>query len=117
MSDAPPPSTPDDAALSIDARRDRVGLAGYGCLVAASVACGLGGVASGFLGLAALVRGSQGTLRHAEDAHALGLSLERAVGLVGLGALLVLIAIVCAVVLVKELGDDSARRERGAVRG
>lgn len=96
-------------------RGDRVGLAGYGCLVALLLGPGVGGLWLVVLGVGRVVAGSGAELKHAGDAHELANSLEVAVAYAGAGALLVLIALVALVVLLKELSDDAARRARGPV--
>lgn len=98
------------------ARADRLGLLGYGCLGATTLSAGLGGGLLLLLGIGRVASGGQATLRHIEDAHALNQSLEGAVAMSGLGALLLLIAAVALVVLLREMGDDAARRARGPVR-
>lgn len=104
-----------DATLP-ETRADRLGAAGYGCLVLTSLGAGLGGGLLLLLGIGRVAAGGQATLRHAEDAHALSESLEGAMGMAGLGALLLLVAAVAFVVLLREMGDDAARRARGPVR-
>ncbi len=98
-------------------RGDRVGLAGYGCLVALLLGPGVGGLWLLVLGIGRVVAGSGAEMKHAGDAHALADSLEVAVAYAGAGALLLLVALVALVVLLKELSDDAARRARGPVVG
>lgn len=100
---------------STHARREGLGLAGFGCLAALLLAGALGGTAAAFLGVARIVRGSEVELESARDAHALALSLEGAVALCGVGSLGILVAVVAAILLLKELGDASARRRRGPI--
>ena len=97
-------------------RSDLLGLGGYGCLMTLSLAGFIGGSGLVFLGVSALLKASREQLRSGEDAYALVGSLEGAVALVGFGALALLVGCVASVVLLKELGDESSRRERGPVR-
>lgn len=98
------------------ARSDVLGLSGYGCLITLVLSGFLGGSTLAFLGVSALLKASEGELRSGEEAHALIGSLEGAVALVGFGCLGLLVGFVSSVVLLKELGDESSRRERGPVR-
>ncbi|MBX3471501.1 MAG: hypothetical protein KF878_32005 [Planctomycetes bacterium] len=108
MSDPlPEPSAPATTA------RDRAGLVGFGCLALLAGGGGLGGAALLLLGIGGYARAATSPLARAEDAPGLLDALERAVVLCGAGALLLLIGIVAAVVLLKELGDDAARARRG----
>ncbi len=97
-------------------RSDRVGLAGYGCLVALSLGGGLGGAGLLLAGIGTYATSAGRTLAAAHEAPEFARSLERAVVLCGFGALAVLIGVVAAVVLLKELGDDAARAARGPLR-
>ncbi|MCO5168323.1 MAG: hypothetical protein M9894_18440 [Planctomycetes bacterium] len=95
--------------------RDRVGLAGFACLGVVAAVGGLGGAVLAFLGVGAYARAATAPLTRAEDAAPLLGTLERAVVLCGAGALLLLVGVVAAVVLVKELSDDANRAHRGPV--
>ena len=95
---------------------DQAGIAGYGCLTALVLAGFVGGSSLIFFGVSALMAARGETLESARDAGALVDSLEGAVAISGAGALGLLIGFVSAVVLLKELSDDAARRQRGAVR-
>lgn len=95
--------------------RDGLGALGYGCLATLLLGGGAGGLAAGFLGVAAVVRGARADVDSAAEARALFAGLEGALALCALGALLLLIACIAGVVLLKELGDDTARARRGAI--
>jgi len=97
-------------------RSDRFGLAGYGCLVGLLAGGLLGGAALVFLGVAGIVRGSGSELASAREAWQLQVELETALVLVAAGCLGLLVGVVAGVVLLKELGDEAARRERGPLR-
>lgn len=112
----PPPDPLDRPPADAGARADRLGLVGYGCLVVTSLGAGLGGGLLLLVGIGRVATGGQATLRHAEDAHELSRSLELAVAQAGGGALLLLVALVALIVLLREMGDDAARRARGPVR-
>jgi hypothetical protein len=99
-----------------DEKNDRVGLAGYGCLVTLSAAGGLGGGALIVLGIGAYVGAANQKLARAEEAPAFADALERSVVLCGFGALGILVAVIAAIVLLKELSDDAARAARGPMR-
>lgn len=124
---APAPTRPEgpvtdtrDPAGSIHSSRaghaDRVGLAGYGCLVTLALAGGLGGAGLLLAGIGTYARSVGRKLADVGEAHELAGTLERAVVLCGFGALALLVGVVATVVLLKELGDDAARAERGPVR-
>lgn len=97
-------------------RRDRLGLAGYGCLAALALVGGLGGGGLLLAGVGLYVGATGRRLESVREASELAGTLERAVALCGFGALLLLVGVVAVVVLLKELGDDAARAERGPVR-
>jgi len=99
-----------------DEAKDRVGLAGYGCLATLSAGGGLVGVGLIVLGIGAYVGAAEQRLARAEEAPAFADALERAVVLCGFGSLGILVAVVAAVVLLKELSDDAARATRGPMR-
>ncbi len=101
--------------MSVD-ERQRVGAAGYGCLLILTLAGGLGGVAAVFWGVARFLRAREERLASGEDAAALLSGLEGAVAWVGLGVLALLVGGVALVVLLKELSDDAQQRGRGPVR-
>jgi hypothetical protein len=96
-------------------RSDVTGLKGYGCLISLVLAGFIGGTLLVFLGVSALMD-ARTPLGSVDDAAQLVTSLEGAVALSGFGALALLIGFVSAVVLLKELSDDAARRVRGPVR-
>lgn len=96
-------------------RSDTTGLAGYGCLISLVLTGFIGGSLLVFLGVSAVID-ARTPLGSVDDAAQLVTSLEGAVALSGFGALALLIGFVSAVVLLKELSDDSARRSRGPVR-
>lgn len=117
LSDLDPISRPDaDPADAAARRADRVGLWGYGCLVALVAGGGLGGAGLLLAGIGTYARTAGQTLAGLEEAPAFTRTLERSVVLCGFGALALLVAVVAAVVLLKELGDDAARAGRGPVR-
>lgn len=93
-----------------------MGLAGYGCLATLSAGSGLAGVSLIVLGIGAYVGAAGQRLDSAAEAPALADALERAVILCGFGSLGLLVAVVAAVVLLKELSDDAARAARGPLR-
>lgn len=93
-----------------------MGLAGYGCLATLSAGGGLVGAGLIVLGIGAYVGAAGQKLARADEAAAFADALERAVILCGFGALAVLIAVIAAIVLLKELGDDAARAARGPLR-
>ncbi len=97
-------------------RADTAGGVGYGCLATLALAGGLGGAAGVFLGIARFVRARDARLESGADAAVFLGGLEGAVVLVAVGALAFLVGATAGVVLLKELGDDSAARERGPVR-
>lgn len=99
-----------------DENKDRVGLAGYGCLATLSAGGGLAGVGLIVLGIGAYVGAAEQRLARAEEAPAFADALERAVILCGFGTLGLLVAVIAAVVLLKELSDDAARATRGPMR-
>lgn len=68
------------------------------------------------LGLAAFFNAQGTALEEAEQAPAFLSTLEAAVAWCGLGSLGLLIAFGALVVLLRELGEESARRRRGEVR-
>lgn len=68
------------------------------------------------LGLASFFRAQGTALEEAGEAPAFLSTLEGAVAWCGLGSLGLLIAFGSVVILLKELGDESARRRRGDVR-
>jgi hypothetical protein len=105
---------PGDAAR---AARDRVGLFGFGCLAALVGAGGLAGLGLLLAGVGVYATAATRPLARVAEAKGLAEALERAVVLCGFGALLLLVAVIAAVVLLKELGDDAARARRGALRG
>lgn len=68
------------------------------------------------LGLAAFFQAQRTALEEAEQAPAFLSTLEAAVAWCGVGSLGLLIAFGSLVVLLRELGEESARRRRGEVR-
>ncbi len=116
--EGPVSDTPDlpGSIHSAAARADRVGLVGYGCLVALALGGGLGGAGLLLAGIGAYAGSAGRKLADLAEAHELAGTLERAVILCGFGALALLVGVVATVVLLKELGDDAARASRGPVR-
>lgn len=102
--------------MRVTRRADTTGGAGYGCLATLALAGALGGAAATFLGIARFVRARDARLESGADAALFLGGLEGAVMLVAAGALAFLVGAAAAVVLLKELGDDAAARERGPVR-
>ena len=96
-------------------RSDRVGLAGYGCLVALLLAGGGGGCALMLAGIGAFIGASGTEVEDTADAAGFLESLEGSVVLCGSATLALLVAVIALVILLKELGDDMAKRRRGAV--
>ena len=96
---------------------DRVGLAGFGCLVALALAGLLGGLGLLVAGAGVFIGAAGDRVSKVEQAYALTGTLERSVILCGFGALALLVGIVASVVLMKELGDDASRAARGPVQG
>ena len=82
-----------------------------------TIALGLGLGLLGFgLGLAAFFAAQRASLAEVRQAPGFLAGLESAVAWCGLGSLGLLIATGALVILLKELGDESARRERGDLR-
>jgi hypothetical protein len=88
---------------------------GYACLGLIAATGWLGGLALVMAGLAVYMRAASLRVERMDDARDLTAALEQAVALCGFAALALLVGIVASVVLVKELGDDAARAERGPV--
>jgi hypothetical protein len=105
-----------ERSILTDGKKDRVGLAGYGCLAALTAGGGLVGAGLIVLGIGAYVGAAGQRLDRADEAPAFADALERAVVLCGFGSLGLLVAVIAAVVLLKELGDDAARAARGPLR-
>lgn len=95
--------------------REGAGLVGLGCLAGLLAVGAGGGGAALFLGVSRIVRGSLTPLESVREAHALAISLETAVVLCAVGALGVLLGGVALVLILKELSDQSARRQRGPI--
>ena len=105
------------APTARDDEHDMLGLKGYGCLLTLVVSGLCGGGLLLVLGVGRVVGAGQGPAPEGgAEAQALVGSLETAVAMCGAGALALLVATVAGVVLLKELGDDAARRQRGPMR-
>lgn len=90
-------------------------LAGLGCLIGA-LCLGLAVAAAGFLlGLASYFRAQATVLQDVSDTAGYLNTLEAAVAWCGLGALGSLVATGSLILILKELADESARKQRGAV--
>jgi hypothetical protein len=101
--------------LTAPKERDGTALAGYGCLVTSSL---LGGVVSAlgfFLGLSSYFAAQQASLSEVRETSTYLSTLESAVAWSGLGAVGALVGFGSLILLVKELSEDSARKQRGAV--
>lgn len=105
-----------ERSILTDEKNDRVGLAGYGCLATLSAGGGLVGAGLIVSGIGAYVGAASQKLARGEEAAAFADALERSVVLCGFGALAMLVAVVAAIVLLKELSDDAARAARGPMR-
>ncbi|MGE0713273.1 MAG: hypothetical protein AB7N76_35485 [Planctomycetota bacterium] len=98
-----------------DTRRDRATLWGYGCLVAAVLGGGALALGGALAGLASYFRAQQATAAQVRETGAFLGTLEAAVAWCGAGALGLLVATGALVILLKEMADDTARKQRGDV--
>lgn len=90
-------------------------LAGLGCLVGALCLGSALALAGFLLGLASYFRAQATVLEDVNDTAGYLDTLEAAVAWCGLGALGSLVATGALILILKELADESARKQRGAV--